>query len=147
MPTLNFSIDLPLPPDQAFRLGSDLRNLPKIQPGHVWILSGGGSHRRGSKFFLLFWQGLLPAPWWGEISEMKDGEFFVDRQLLGPFKAWRHEHRFVAIPGGTRIEDEVHYKFWGGPLGRWLDRRWVRPMLEKMFEGRKKKVREVFGRA
>jgi ligand-binding SRPBCC domain-containing protein len=43
---------------------------------------------------------------------------FIDEQVDGPFAAFRHEHLFSPIPGGTRMTDDWRH---ASPLG-WLGR-------------------------
>lgn len=51
----------------------------------------------------------LPIPWRTRIDAWEPGVRFVDRQIAGPYRWWRHEHRFEAVPGGTRVIDEVEF--------------------------------------
>lgn len=46
---------------------------------------------------------------------------FVDEQASGPFRSFRHEHRFERIPGGTRLIDDWQHVAPFGPLGRLVD--------------------------
>ena len=59
---------------------------------------------------------------------------FVDEQVTGPFRSFRHEHRFEPIPGGTRLIDDWQHIAPFGPLGRIVDRlvlgRYMRGLLE-----------------
>jgi uncharacterized protein (TIGR01777 family) len=59
---------------------------------------------------------------------------FVDEQVRGPFRQWRHEHRFVALNGGRscRLEDIIHYR---APIGTEAI---VRRKLRRMFEYRQR---------
>ena len=42
------------------------------------------------------------------ISEMDEPTRFVDEQVRGPFRSFRHEHRFEATAqGGTRMTDTI----------------------------------------
>ena len=43
---------------------------------------------------------------------------FLDEQTAGPFRRWWHEHRFEAVPGGTRMTDVVEFESPAGPIGR-----------------------------
>lgn len=40
--------------------------------------------------------------------------------------------------------DDVEYELWGGSWGRWLDRVYVKPLLEKMYQGRQEKALRYF---
>jgi ligand-binding SRPBCC domain-containing protein len=69
---------------------------------------------------------------------------FVDLQLKGPYKLWRHEHTFKEVAGGTIVGDEVRYRLpfgFAGDLAHW----WVRRDVEGIFDYRTAKVRELFG--
>ena len=51
----------------------------------------------------------LPTPWRTRIDVWEPGVRFVDRQIAGPYRWWRHEHLFEAASGGTRVIDQVEY--------------------------------------
>jgi len=51
------------------------------------------------------------------ISEYERPARFVDEQVRGPFRSWRHEHRFEARAGGARMTDVVEFTAPLGPLG------------------------------
>jgi len=51
----------------------------------------------------------VPVPWRTRIEVWEPGVRFVDRQVAGPYRWWRHEHRFEAVDGGTRVVDEVEF--------------------------------------
>jgi len=146
MTKLHFSTLLPLPVEEAYAFGTTFSNLSKVQPGYVKILKGEETHALGNHFILLFWQGLLPTLWWGKISDLQPNSHFTDIQIFGPFKSWKHTHWFKRHPQGTLMEDEIEYELWGGPFARWLDRTYVKPLLEKMYQGRQKKALEAIHR-
>ncbi|MFG1944806.1 SRPBCC family protein [Nonomuraea sp. NPDC048826] len=53
------------------------------------------------------------------ISAYDAPGFFVDEQVAGPFRRWRHEHRFAADGGGgTVMRDAVEFEAPLGVLGR-----------------------------
>jgi ligand-binding SRPBCC domain-containing protein len=71
---------------------------------------------------------------------------FVDVQVAGPFKRWRHTHEFEAVDGRTtRCVDHIDYAVPLGPLGWVGDFVLVRPSLRKMFAYRAAKMRETSG--
>jgi ligand-binding SRPBCC domain-containing protein len=66
---------------------------------------------------------------------------FVDELLRGPYRFWRHEHRFEACPNGTRVLDEMHY---GVPGGALVHRLFVRRGLEAIFRFRQQQLAAIF---
>jgi ligand-binding SRPBCC domain-containing protein len=66
----------------------------------------------------------------------------VDAQVRGPFRSWRHTHRFLPVDGGTLLRDEVEYQAPGGPLAPLVDWLVVRPMLRRLFAYRQARTRE-----
>jgi ligand-binding SRPBCC domain-containing protein len=47
---------------------------------------------------------LSPLPgvwlrWLTEIRHLREGEYFVDEQRIGPYRLWYHEHHFEPAPG------------------------------------------------
>jgi len=83
----------------------------------------------------------IPIRWQSEISVWEPPERFVDRQTRGPYRLWRHEHRFVEQEGGTWVIDHVDYRAPGGSL---VNRLFVVPDLRKIFNFRRQKLREIF---
>lgn len=83
----------------------------------------------------------LPIKWQSLISEWDPPFSFVDEQVVGPYKLWHHRHVFEATPDGTLVRDIVRYVAPGGYL---VDRFFVRPDLDKIFEYRHQKLREIF---
>lgn len=75
----------------------------------------------------------LPMGWTSVISEYEPGSRFVDVQLRGPYRTWRHVHRFSEEAGGTRVDDEVTYSLPLGPLGETAHALVVRPSLQQIF--------------
>lgn len=86
----------------------------------------------------------IPMNWVTEIKTVKDLEFFVDEQRVGPYKIWHHEHHFKVVDGGVEMTDIVSYVLPFGILGRLLQPLLVRPKLEQIFDYRFKKVATLF---
>ncbi len=82
----------------------------------------------------------LPIPWRTRIDVWEPGIRFVDRQLRGPYRWWHHEHRFEAVPGGTRIIDEVEFV----PRLRWVTGPKVRRDVQHIFDYRKETLHRTF---
>ena len=86
----------------------------------------------------------IPMNWVTEIKTVRDLEFFVDEQRVGPYKIWHHEHHFKAVAGGVEMTDIVTYVLPLGILGRLLHPWLVRPKLEQIFTYRFQKVDLLF---
>lgn len=65
--------------------------------------------------------------WLTEIRHVREGEYFVDEQWIGPYRLWYHEHHFAEVAGGL------------------IERMWVRRKLEDIFDFRARKTAEIFG--
>jgi ligand-binding SRPBCC domain-containing protein len=78
--------------------------------------------------------------WVTEIKTVKDLEFFVDEQRIGPYKIWHHEHHFKEVEGGVEMTDIVSYALPFGILGRMMHPIIVKKKLEEIFDFRFKAV-------
>jgi ligand-binding SRPBCC domain-containing protein len=85
--------------------------------------------------------------WLTAIPHVRDCEYFVDEQRLGPYRFWYHEHSFEAISSGTKMTDRVTYVIPYGPLGDLLNHFWIARRLDGIFEFRRKTIIELFGEA
>jgi uncharacterized protein len=85
--------------------------------------------------------GLLRIPWTARIGPLEPPYRFVDTQVGGPFRHWRHEHLFEALkPGRSRLTDRVEYALPGG-LGRVAPlRKRARGELERLFRFRHRRM-------
>jgi ligand-binding SRPBCC domain-containing protein len=87
----------------------------------------------------------IPLRWTSEIIEWEPPHRFVDLQLRGPYKLWRHEHRFAAKAGGTLISDTINLALPLGALGQLAYKIKVKSDVEEIFTFRKEKIRTLFG--
>lgn len=86
----------------------------------------------------------IPLKWVTEITQVKEGAFFVDEQRFGPYKFWHHKHFFEEIPEGVLMTDLIHYSIPLGPIGDLMNKLFVRKQLEDIFSYRTKKIEELF---
>ena len=87
----------------------------------------------------------IPLRWTSEIVEWEPPHRFVDLQLRGPYKLWRHEHRFEPRAGGTLISDTVTLALPLGFLGQLAYKIKVHSDVQEIFAFREKKIRALFG--
>ena len=68
------------------------------------------------------------------ITEWDRPRRFVDEQRKGPFRSFRHEHRFEPTDQGTRLLDHVEFEAPFGLLGRAVERlvlaRYLRHLID-----------------
>jgi ligand-binding SRPBCC domain-containing protein len=82
----------------------------------------------------------VPLAWTSRIDVWEPGRRFVDRQIAGPYWWWRHEHRFEAAGGATRVIDEVEYL----PRVAWMTAGVVRRDVERIFRYRQDALQRIF---
>jgi ligand-binding SRPBCC domain-containing protein len=86
----------------------------------------------------------IPMKWVTEITHVKDYQFFVDEQRIGPYKLWHHEHHFMETPEGIEMTDIVSYELPFGALGSMVHPFLVEKKLNEIFAHRFKVVDELF---
>jgi ligand-binding SRPBCC domain-containing protein len=85
----------------------------------------------------------VSARWLTEITQWDPPCEFTDVQRKGPYKTWRHNHRFIEEAGGTRMVDEVRYELPLGLLGDLAHRFMVRGDVERIFAYRNACIPEI----
>lgn len=88
----------------------------------------------------------IPLNWVTEITHVREPNFFVDEQRLGPFVFWHHKHYLEETENGTvSMIDSVHYNVFYGFVGRLLNTIIVRKRLDHIFDYRTRVIRQIFG--
>ena len=88
---------------------------------------------------------LVTLNWVTEISQVKEGSYFIDNQIFGPYKMWHHEHHFKDNHNGTTdIIDKVKYKLPFYIVGRLMHKIFIRRKLVNIFLFRQKQINELF---
>ncbi|HJU83104.1 MAG TPA: SRPBCC family protein [Holophagaceae bacterium] len=70
------------------------------------------------------------------ITAMPPPASFTDEQVRGPFRSFRHQHRFESVPGGTLMVDEWVHVAPLGLLGRIADRLFLDRHVRRLLETR-----------
>lgn len=83
----------------------------------------------------------IPIRWRTLISDWTPTSRFVDEQVRGPYRLWRHTHEFESCADGTRVRDCVEYRVLGGWL---IERLFVRRDLRRIFEYRGRQLGSFF---
>jgi ligand-binding SRPBCC domain-containing protein len=124
--TLHSDTIVPVPLAHTFEFFSDAANLERLTP--PWLSFRIKTPRpipMGEGTIIDYVIALygLPIPWRTRIDAWEPGVRFVDRQIAGPYRWWHHEHRFEAVPDGTRVIDHVEYVPRAAALSNWLVKR------------------------
>jgi ligand-binding SRPBCC domain-containing protein len=81
------------------------------------------------------WHFGVPIRMTSRITRMSPPDSFTDEQVRGPFRVFRHEHRFIADGEGTLMVDQVILQAPLGILGR-IAELVVGPYLRRLIEQR-----------
>jgi ligand-binding SRPBCC domain-containing protein len=141
--TLHRDTIVPASVDETFAFFADAANLQRLTPewlNFTVLTPMPVVMRRGLEIQYRIRLYGVPVPWKSSIDIWEPGVRFVDRQVVGPYRWWRHEHRFEAVAGGTKVIDHVDYL----PRAAWLMRRLVQRDLERIFTYRQQVLREIF---
>lgn len=147
MRTFHYSDELilPVPIAEVFNFFSEARNLEKLTPRWLRfeILTPGPIAMAAGTLidYRIRWRG-IPMRWRTEIEVWDPPRRFVDRQIRGPYRLWRHEHRFVARGDQTSVIDRVEYAPLGGVIAQRL---FVRRDVERIFAYRHEVLRQELG--
>lgn len=135
---------LPVPRENVFPFFADARNLEIITPPwlNFKILTTGEIPMRvGALIDYQIRIHGIPVHWRTEIAGWDPPHSFVDQQLRGPYRLWRHTHTFEERDGGTLCGDRVEYAVPGGAL---VNKLFVRRDVEKIFAYRAMKLKASF---
>jgi len=90
---------------------------------------------RGEEVTWRAWHFGVPIRMTSRITEFDEPASFVDEQVRGPFRSFRHEHGFTPDGGGTIMTDRVRFVAPFGPLGR-IAEVVLGPYLRRLIEQR-----------
>jgi ligand-binding SRPBCC domain-containing protein len=83
--------------------------------------------------------------WVTEITHVKENEFFVDEQRIGPYKLWHHQHHLIQMQEGVLMRDIVTYQPPFGILGALANKLLISKKLNEIFSYRKVVLEKKFG--
>jgi ligand-binding SRPBCC domain-containing protein len=136
---------IPRPVDEVFRFFADAHNLNVITPPflHFRILTPAPiAMGPGALIDYRIRLRGVPISWRTRIYAWEPPYRFADEQVRGPYRLWQHTHTFVAVDGGTMMDDRVQYRVLGGGLVHTL---FVQRDLRRIFRYRLDALRQVFG--
>ena len=149
MHRLTRTSNLPISIEEAWNFFSSPKNLKEITPDHMGfdILCDLPEKMYPGMIITYSVKPLLGIPinWMTEITQVKELEYFVDEQRVGPYSIWHHQHHFKAVSGGVEMTDIIDYVIPLGPLGKLMNPILVKRKLKEIFDYREQKVAQLFG--
>lgn len=145
MPVLKLSLLISAPASRCFDLSRsvDLHQISTTHTGEVAIagiitgLMGPGDTVTWRARHLGFRQNLTST-----ITAYQRPCFFVDEQVAGAFKAFRHEHRFREQEGKTLMTDIFDYESPFGLLGKLADKLFLERYMFRLLHERNRVIKE-----
>lgn len=86
----------------------------------------------------------IPLSWETEITHVKPFQSFTDSQRKGPYRFWKHTHRFEEKNNKVLMTDIVEYELPLGIIGAAAHMLWIKRQLQGIFDYRFQKVEELF---
>jgi ligand-binding SRPBCC domain-containing protein len=84
--------------------------------------------------------------WVSEITQLREYEYFIDEQRVGPYAIWHHEHHVKEIDGGVLMSDIISYKPPFGFLGDIANTIIIKSQLKSIFDFRFQAMEKTFGK-
>lgn len=148
---LNTTQKLPVTVNEIWDFISSPNNLKEITPEHMGFTvtgnTGAGKMYPGMiityKVSPLFG---IKLNWMTEITQVKDQEYFVDEQRIGPYTMWHHQHKIEPIEGGVLMTDIVTYQPPMGFLGAIANSLVIKNQLTEIFDYRTVALEKRFGK-
>lgn len=142
---------LPVDISEIWDFISSPMNLKEITPekmGFV-VTSNNGTERMYPGMIITYKVSPLfgiKMKWVTEITHVRDHEYFVDEQRIGPYAMWHHQHKIEPVDGGVLMTDIVTYQPPLGFLGVIANSLFIRRQLRYIFDYRTVALEKRFGR-
>jgi ligand-binding SRPBCC domain-containing protein len=88
----------------------------------------------------------IPVTWKTEICSVNKPYKFIDLQVKGPYKLWKHTHSFSETKNGVMMRDEVEYLLPFGWLGQMMHPMLVQKKIDHIFNYRKSVLNKMFNK-
>ena len=138
---------LPRAVDEVFAFFANAENLERITPPELAfkiLTSTPIDIREGTIIDYRLRLFGVPFHWRTRIVQWQPSDQFIDEQIRGPYRSWRHLHTFVEHENGTRMTDRVEYRLPFHAAGS-LALPLVRRQLDRIFSYRAGTIRQLLG--
>lgn len=82
------------------------------------------------------WHFGLPLRMTSRITQMETPNYFIDEQVKGPFRKFRHVHEFSEDTEATTMIDQIEFEAPYGLLGRLIEKLILARYMQKLIESR-----------
>ncbi|MGI9146135.1 MAG: SRPBCC family protein [Chloroflexota bacterium] len=106
------------------------------------VVHPAASLQAGERTLLVLGRWPLQIEWEAVHESYARPSGFVESQLRGPFRRWRHRHLVLPDGGGARLRDELQYELPGGPFLAPVLNLVLRPFLWRLFKYRHSVTRQ-----
>ena len=153
MPFYQFTKTQKLPStiDEIWDFISTPENLKEITPDYLGFEDTSNNHGRKMYPGMIITHKVSPLfgikmNWMTEITHVKEKEYFVDEQRVGPYKLWHHQHMIEPIQSGVLMTDTITYIPPFGFLGAIVNSLVIKKKLNEIFEYRVLALEKRFGK-
>ncbi|MCX6199053.1 MAG: SRPBCC family protein [Bacteroidetes bacterium] len=148
---LNTTQKLPASIHQVWDFISSPINLKEITPEHMGFRVTGNTGLEKMYPGMIISYKVSPLfgiklDWMTEITQVKELEYFVDEQRIGPYTMWHHQHKIEPIEGGVLMTDIVTYQPPLGFLGAIANSLIIKKQLKEIFDYRTVALEKRFGK-
>jgi ligand-binding SRPBCC domain-containing protein len=142
---------IPAPISEVWDFISVPDNLKKITPEHMGFIITSDTGKEKMYPGMIITYKVSPffgikLNWMTEITHVKEFEYFVDEQRMGPYKMWHHQHKIKSIEGGVIMTDIVTYQPPMGILGSIANFLFIKKQLRQIFDYRTIALEKKFGK-
>lgn len=135
--------------DEVWDFISSPANLKVITPDYMGfdITSSHGIDKMYEGMIISYRVKPIPGfntEWVTEITHIREKEFFVDEQRIGPYKMWHHQHMLEMLDEVLVMKDIISYQPPLGLLGSLANELFIRKKLEEIFDYREKSIEDHF---
>ena len=82
--------------------------------------------------------------WMTEITQVRELDYFIDEQRVGPFKMWHHQHKLIPDKKGVRMIDLITYIPPLGFIGALANTLIIKNKIKKIFDYRSIAIKKEF---